>query len=144
MMGIIGMMAAIVLNGFRALRRDRGALILSFILPITFFSIFAAIFGGMGGRGTPRVSVLVVDEDGSAVSERLVQALMQEPSLAASTHPEAKKGAPVLPDYTAASAETAVKHGDAPAALIYSQRIRRASRGVWAGRRTHADPAAAR
>jgi ABC-2 type transport system permease protein len=112
------MIAAIVLNGFRALRRDRGALILSFILPVAFFSIFAAIFGGMGGSGTPRVSVLVVDEDGSAVSERLVGALLQEPSLAASTHPAGKKGALVPPGYTAAGAEAAVKQGDAPAALI--------------------------
>ena len=112
------MIAAIVLNGFRVLRRDRGALILSFVLPIAFFSIFAAIFGGMGGGGTPRVSVLVVDEDGSDVSGRLVRALLQEPSLDASTHPKAKKGKAIPPDYTAASAETAVKQGDAPAALI--------------------------
>jgi ABC-2 type transport system permease protein len=114
---MIAMMAAIVLNGFRALRRDRGALILSFILPIAFFSIFAGIFGGMVG-GTPRVTVLVVDEDGSTVSGRLVHALLQEPSLAASTHPKAKKGEPVPPDYTAAGAQAAVKQGDAPAALI--------------------------
>jgi ABC-2 type transport system permease protein len=112
------MIAAIVLNGFRALRRDRGALILAFILPIAFFSIFGAIFGGMGGDKTPRVSVLVVDEDRSAVSDRLVQALLQEPSLDASTHPKAKKGEPVPPEYTAASAEAAVKRGDTPAALI--------------------------
>jgi ABC-2 type transport system permease protein len=112
------MIAAIVLNGFRALRRDRGALILSFILPIAFFSIFGVIFGGMGGGNTPRVSVLVVDEDRSPVSERLIRGLLQEPSLAATTHPKAKKGEPVPPDYTAAGAEAAVKRGDAPAALI--------------------------
>ncbi|MGA2133493.1 MAG: ABC transporter permease [Bryobacteraceae bacterium] len=114
------MIAAIVLNGFRALRRDRGALILSFILPIAFFSIFAFIFGGMGG-GTPRVSVLVVDEDRSAVSARLVQALLKEASLDARTHAEAKKGQPTPPDYTAATAEAAVKRGDASAALIIPQ-----------------------
>lgn len=28
-----------------ALKRDRGALVLSFVLPIAFFSIFAVIFG---------------------------------------------------------------------------------------------------
>jgi ABC-2 type transport system permease protein len=112
------MILAIVRNGFRSLRRDRGALILSFVLPVAFFSIFAGIFGGMGGGGTPRVSVLVVDEDGSRVSARLVRALLAESSLEASTHPKAKKGEPVPPDYTAASAETAVKQGHAPAALI--------------------------
>jgi len=115
---MIALMAAIVRNGFRALHRDRGALILSFILPIAFFSIFGMIFGGMGSSGTPRVSVLVVDEDHSAVSARLVNALLHEPSLDASTHPKAKKGEPVPPGYTAASAEAAVKRGDAPAALI--------------------------
>ena len=115
---MITMMAAIVRNGFRSLRRDRGALILSFVLPIAFFSIFGMIFGGMGGGSTPRVSVLLVDEDRSSVSERLVRALLQEPSLDASTHPKAKKGGGTPPDYTAASAQTAVKQGDAPAALI--------------------------
>jgi ABC-2 type transport system permease protein len=112
------MILAIVINGFRSLRRDRGAMILSFILPIAFFSIFGYIFGGMGGRGTPRVNVLVVDEDHSAVSGRLVEALLQETSLDASTHAKAKKGEPVPADYTAASAETAVREGNAPAALI--------------------------
>jgi linearmycin/streptolysin S transport system permease protein len=115
------MILAIVLNGFRALRRDRGAIILSFILPIAFFSIFGMIFGGMGGNSTPRVSVLVVDEDRSEPSGRLVQALLQEPSLDASTHPKAKKGEPDPPDYTAATAETAVKQGHASAAIVIPQ-----------------------
>ncbi|HVN04385.1 MAG TPA: ABC transporter permease [Bryobacteraceae bacterium] len=115
------MIFAIIRNGFRALRRDRGALILSFILPIAFFSIFGAIFGGMGSSGTPRVSVLVVDEDHSPVSERLVRALSQEPSFQTRTHPEAKKGEPVPGDYTAAAAEKAVHDGEAPAALIILQ-----------------------
>ena len=38
------MIAAIVRTSFRALRRDRGAFILSFVLPVAFFSIFAVIF----------------------------------------------------------------------------------------------------
>jgi ABC-2 type transport system permease protein len=112
------MIAVIVRTGFRSLRRDRGAFLLSFILPIAFFSIFAAIFGGMGASGTARVSVLVVDEDGTAVSARLVRGLGREPSLAASTRPATKRGQPDAPEYTAAAAEAAVKQGVAPAALI--------------------------
>jgi ABC-2 type transport system permease protein len=111
------MIAAIVHNAFRSLRRDRGALILSFLVPIAFFSIFAVIFGGIHDR-TPKVSVLVVDEDHSDISQRLVEGLVKEPSLNAVTHPEAKPGAPASPDYTAATAEAAVKDGTAPAALI--------------------------
>jgi ABC-2 type transport system permease protein len=112
------MIAVIVRTGFRSLRRDRGAFLLSFILPIAFFSIFAAIYGGMGASGTARVSVLVVDEDGTAVSARLVRGLRREPSLAATTRPATRKGQPVPPEYTAATAEAAVKQGVAPAALI--------------------------
>jgi len=112
------MIAAIVRNGFRALRRDRGALILSFILPIAFFSIFGMVFGGRRNTGTPRVSVIVVDEDQSAASERLVRGLQHEASLAAITRPDARKEDPVPAEYTAATAETAVKNGVAPAALI--------------------------
>jgi ABC-2 type transport system permease protein len=116
------MIYTIVRNGFRALRRDRGAFLLSFILPIAFFSIFGIIFGGMSTTGTPRVSVLVVDEDHSAVSERVVRGLEHDPSLRVSTHPGAEAGArkdePVPPHYTAASAELAVRQGVAPVALI--------------------------
>jgi len=112
------MIATIVRNGFRALRRDRGALILSFILPVAFFSIFAIVFAGMGGNSTPRVNVLVVDEDRSAPSERLVRGLRQEGSLVATTRPEAKTGEPPPPEYTAATAVAAVKSGTAPVALI--------------------------
>ena len=112
------MIAVIVRTGFKALRRDRGAFLLSFILPIAFFSIFAVIMGGMGSGSTARVSVLVVDEDGTAVSARLVRGLCREPSLAATTRPATRKGQPVPPVYTAATAEAAVKQGVAPAALI--------------------------
>ena len=115
------MIAAIVLNGFRALRRDRGALILSFILPIAFFSIFGMVFGGRRNTGTPRVNVLVVDDDHTAASERLVRGLQREASLVATTRPEAEKGEPVRAEYSAATAETAVKNGVAPAALIIPQ-----------------------
>jgi len=115
------MILAIVRNGFRALRRDRGALILSFILPIAFFSIFGLIFGGMHDT-TPRVKVLVVDEDRSEASGRLVRGLLDEAALRVSTRsdarPAAQTGEPAPPEYTAAAAEAMVRRGDAPAALI--------------------------
>ncbi|HEY1218582.1 MAG: ABC transporter permease [Bryobacteraceae bacterium] len=112
------MISTIVRNGFLALRRDRGAMMLSFILPIAFFSIFAIVFGSMFGDSTPRVNVLVVDEDHSPSSERLVRALRQERALVAVTRPDARSGEPAPPDYTAATAEAAVKHGTAPVALV--------------------------
>ncbi len=107
---------SIVRTGLISLRRDRGALALSFILPIAFFTIFAVIFGGRRDA-TPKVRVLLVDEDHSAASQRLIQGLTRETSLSVKTKPAAKQGVEQA-DYTAATAEAAVKAGDAPAALI--------------------------
>jgi ABC-2 type transport system permease protein len=112
------MIAAILRTGFRSLRRDRAAFILSFVLPVAFFTIFGMIFGGEHMNVTPRESVIVVDEDHSTASQRLVKGLEREASLNAYTRPDQKKGEPVPPDYTAASAESAVRNGDAPAAVI--------------------------
>jgi len=110
------LIVAIVRTAMVSLRRDRGALALSFILPVVFFSIFAIIFGSRR-NSTPKISVIVVDEDHSRASERLVKGLEQEGSLFVSTRPAPKKGVP-QPEYTAASAEAAVKAGAAPVALI--------------------------
>ena len=100
-----------------ALRRDRGAMVLSFVLPLAFFTIFAVIFGKQN-TSTPKVTLIVVDQDKSEGSENLVRALEQEGSLWVHLSPVTQKGVRSGPDYTAATAETAVKAGDAPVALI--------------------------
>jgi len=99
-----------------ALRRDRGALTLSFVLPVVFFSIFAVIFGGRRDT-TPKITVLVGDEDQSRVSRSLVQGLKSEGSLIVMTRPEPVKGV-AQPEYQAGSAEMAVKEGVAPVAVV--------------------------
>lgn len=110
------MIFPVVRTALMALRRDRGALALSFILPISFFTIFAVIFAGHRDS-TPRVKMLVVDEDHSTASQRVIQGLEHETSLSVKKGPDAKQGV-AQPDYTAATAEAAVKAGDAPVALI--------------------------
>jgi ABC-2 type transport system permease protein len=109
-------MFAIIRAAFVSLRRDRGALALSFALPVVFFSIFAVIFGGRRDT-TPKVHMLLVDEDHSPVSLRLVQGLQQESSLIVKTRPDPVKGV-VQPEYKAATAEAAVKDGIAPVAVV--------------------------
>ena len=104
-------------TAWTALRRDRGAFVLSFVLPLAFFSIFAVIFGGQHDS-TPRVTLIVVDEDRSQASGDLIRALEHDNSLWVHRTPVTKKGAPAGPEYTAATAEAAVKAGDAPVALI--------------------------
>ena len=109
------MIFAIVHTALTGLRRDRGALALSFILPVAFFTIFAVIFGGRRGT-TPKISVIVVDEDHSRASQQLVKGLGEE-SLSVKTRPAPKRGVD-QPEYTTATAEAAVKAGAAPVALI--------------------------
>jgi ABC-2 type transport system permease protein len=107
----------IVRTALIALKRDRASLALSFILPISFFSIFAVIFGGQHDS-TPKIKVIVVDEDQSQASRDLVRGLQRESSLVISTKPASKNKAAEQPDYSAATAEAAVKAGDVPVALI--------------------------
>jgi ABC-2 type transport system permease protein len=109
---------SVIRTALIGLRRDRAALALSFILPISFFTIFAVIFGGQK-NSTPKVSVILVDEDRSPASADLARGLERESSLVVMTRPkpESKNAAPP-PEYTAATAEAAVKAGDAPVALI--------------------------
>jgi ABC-2 type transport system permease protein len=110
------MILPIIRTAIVSLRRDRAALALSFLLPIAFFSLFAIIFGGQH-NSTPKVTVLLVDQDQSTASRELVQGLQHERSLVVRTSPQTNAKTP-LPDYTAATAEAAVKSGDAPVALI--------------------------
>lgn len=66
----------------RRLLHNRVELLLTFLVPIAFFSIFAVIFGGGLGRGTtPRIKVVAVDEMQSVVSRQVMSALREHESL---------------------------------------------------------------
>lgn len=106
------MIAAIVRTGWMNLRRDRAAMMLSFVVPIVFFSIFAGIFGAQRSR-TPSVTMAVADLDGSAASKRLVAALRNESALKIL---EAAKDS--KQPFDARSAEEYVHSGNAPVALL--------------------------
>ena len=73
------------------LRRDRVVWVLTFFVPVAFFSIFAIIFSAQGRSSTPVLRVAVVDEDGSDFSKKLVAALEKEKSLRVSSRREAAK-----------------------------------------------------
>ncbi|HET7711496.1 MAG TPA: ABC transporter permease, partial [Thermoanaerobaculia bacterium] len=109
------MILDIARHGWLMLRRDRAALILSFIVPVVFFSIFASIFGGRDSS-TPKVRLAVVDLDLSKQSERLIAALDAESAIEVRRGPDAKKQPGVR--FDAATAEQYVRGGSSPAALI--------------------------
>ena len=111
---------AVAKNRLFNLRRDRAAFVLAFVLPVAFFSIFAGIFSGSSRAATRRIVVLVVDEDASEGSGRFVEGLKRETGLDVKTAVPAEKGQPAAAPapFTAASAEAAVRRGDAPVAVI--------------------------
>jgi len=112
------MIGTLVAAGWQQLRRDRAALLLSFAVPIVFFTIFATIFGGTRDAGTRRVRLLVVDEDASPRSERFLAALEAERAFDVRRAPRTKEGEPEPPPYDRASVEAAVRGGDASVALV--------------------------
>jgi ABC-2 type transport system permease protein len=109
---------AVVRASWLALSRDRAALALTFAVPIVFFSIFAAIFGGQRDAGTRKVRLLAVDEDRTPRSGRLLAALEAESAFDLRRAPTGEKGAPPPPPYDRATAERAVRDGGAAVALI--------------------------
>lgn len=105
------------------LRRDYVALGLTFVLPIVFFSIFAAIFGGMSGRagggsGESANRIIVVDEDQTEVSRRFVDAIGKQAALRVFTAPKATTEIPAPPPFTRDHAREQVRRGKFPAAVV--------------------------
>ncbi|MDQ5857214.1 MAG: ABC transporter permease [Acidobacteriota bacterium] len=112
------MILAVARTHFAKLKRDRAALVLSFVLPVVFFSLFATIFGGGSSRATTRqIRVVVVDEDKTANSARFIAALKREKGVRVvetTTLPGGEK----TPIADAAAAEAIVRAGEVPVALI--------------------------
>jgi ABC-2 type transport system permease protein len=109
------------------LRRDRVVWVLTFFVPVAFFSIFAIIFSAQGRSSTPVIRVAVVDEDGSAFSKKLVAALEKEKSLRVSSRLESTRedaggsGTPL----GRKDAEALVRDGTVSAAIILPQGLGR-------------------
>lgn len=68
--------------GLLRLKNTPMELVLMFVVPIIFFSIFALIFGkGIGSGKTAAVKVVFVDEDDTPTSRRIIDRLNQESGL---------------------------------------------------------------
>lgn len=98
--------------GYLNLRRDRVAQALVFVLPVLFFSILATVFGNQRNP-TRRITVVVVDEDRTEYSQKLVTALQAEGGLAVEL---ADKGS--ADPFDRARAEAMVKGGTVPVAIV--------------------------
>ena len=111
------MIATLLRISRTSLRRDRVAQMMVFILPITFFSIFAMVFGRQSMSSMPRVRVAVVDLDRSPASRDLIAMMRTDSSLRVTDSAAASPGASRTP-IDRAGAEALVRGGDAPVALV--------------------------
>ena len=102
------------------MKRDRVVQALTFLLPIMFFSIFAAVFSNQSDP-TSKVRVAVVDEDQTAYSQQLMKALAAEGSLDVRVTATREGGNGVTLDR--AAAEALVRNGDVPVAVIIPKGI---------------------
>lgn len=109
------MILAVALTHLAKLRRDRAAFVLSFVLPVVFFTVFAFVFGGRGA--TRRVPLVVADEDRTAGSRRFVEALGSETGLRIVRAPGGA-GTKAGALYDRARAEDAVRSGRVSVALV--------------------------
>lgn len=63
------------------LRRDRPALVLTFVMPVILFSIFAAVFGSMDEGRLDPVATLLIHDEADPVSSALAAALHRQEAL---------------------------------------------------------------
>ncbi len=100
---------ALVAKDLRLFVADRRAVVITFLVPILIASFFGLAFGGSAGGGKPakRIVLLVADEDGGPLVGKVVEAL----SRSATVLPK--------PSPSRASAEAAVRKGEASAALVF-------------------------
>lgn len=66
----------------RRLLNNRIELVMTFVVPIAFFSVFAVIFGGgIGSGSTPKIKTIVLDQVDSTFSREVVSQLRQSAGL---------------------------------------------------------------
>ncbi len=122
------MIWTVVQTSWRRLKNNRSELVLTFVVPIIFFSIFAVIFGSRGGSssGTPKIKVAISDTSESKISKRATELLRDQQSLRVAdrraSQPyfgnEARNEDPAA-TVNLATAEDLVRRGMVSAAIVF-------------------------
>ncbi|MCK4547609.1 MAG: ABC transporter permease [Candidatus Eisenbacteria sp.] len=108
----------LIARDLRIIFKDRGAMFLGFAVPVVLFTVFVLIFGGMGSSGDINsIHLIVVDEDDSPQSRRLVSLLEKLEPLRIRKNKKTGDSEEQIP-YTAATAREAVAAGKVSTALV--------------------------
>jgi ABC-2 type transport system permease protein len=74
--------SALVRRDLRLFFQDKRALTMSFAAPILIGSFFGYLFGNAADRPASRIQVAVVDQDGTAVTRKLIDAMGKDAAIA--------------------------------------------------------------
>lgn len=81
------MIGTVLRTGWLNLKRDPVAMLLTFIVPLALFSVFAAVFGSMDDAASRPVRTTVLLESQDATARRVADALGTQPTLLVSELP---------------------------------------------------------
>lgn len=130
------MIWTVVQTSWRRLKNNRSELLLTFVVPILFFSIFAMIFGSRGGSssGTPKIKVAIADTSDTSISRRATELLREQQSLRLAdrrtSRPlfrEEKSNENQATTVSLATAEDLVRRGMVSAAIVFEPNVEQGS-----------------
>jgi ABC-2 type transport system permease protein len=130
------MIWTVVQTSWRRLKNNRSELLLTFVVPILFFSIFAMIFGSRGGSssGTPKIKVAIADTSDTSISKRATELLREQQSLRLAdrrtSRPLFREEKSIESEATTvslATAEDLVRRGMVSAAIVFEPNLERGS-----------------
>jgi len=115
------MIWTIIQTSWRRLKNNRSELLLTFLVPIVFFSIFAVIFGSRDSASlTPKIKVAISNQWPNELADRTVALLREQKTLrlTASTPRTASQSTDSI-SVTRESAEDLVRRGMVSAAVVF-------------------------
>lgn len=111
------MIWTIVQTSWRRLRNNRAELLLTFVVPVVFFSIFALIFGSRDSSSkTPKIKIAVCVESTSTLAKKSAEILEENSSLRTTRIENTRAGRDVRK-----KAEDLVRRGMVSAAVILAE-----------------------
>ena len=117
------MVWTVIQTSWRRLRNNRSELLLTFIVPMVFFSIFALIFGSKdSSSSTPKIKVAISNEWPTQLSDRAVALLQEQKSLRLTDRSSDSTGKPKNAiSVSRETAEDLVRRGMVSAAVVFSK-----------------------
>ena len=114
------MIRTIIQISLLRLWHNKAELVLTFLVPILFFSIFAWIFGSRGSGATPQLKIVVCDEVKTEVSKATIAILEKTQSLRFHYPNVVRTGHSQSTTIQRSDAEALVRRGTVTAAIVFT------------------------